>query len=320
MTRDPTRLREAMRRAPRPLEERQARAHDEEVHPLWGARWKALQLGVLPPVLGGAVLEIGCAAGALTASLVERHQGKGRIVAIDESPGMLERARAAVRGRPEAPVFFRNHDAHEKLPFAEETFDHVLAGPGLGEAPDLGVALADLVRVTAAGGQVVVAVPLAGTWDELLDLYAEVLRQRRPKAGAADAAGAGELALQEYRAHLPDGETLAQTLERAGLIDVQIETTRWQLLFRSGREFFYAPVIETGPLPAWRAIAAEQGDMLEIFVALKEAIDIYFAGQAFAVSVVGAVAHGRKPAAAASVAGTTSSAGPADSPSPGDEA
>jgi ubiquinone/menaquinone biosynthesis C-methylase UbiE len=292
MTRDPTRLREAMRRAPRPLEERQARAHDEEIHPAWGEKWEALQLDALGTPISGAILQVGCAAGTMTEVLVERHQGKGRIVAIEESAAMLERARTRVRGRSEAPVFFRNHDPAERLPFAEETFDRVLAGPALGEAPDLDAAVADLVRVAAPGAQVVVALPLAGTWGELLDLFAEVLQRR---VAPAPEGTLGPLA--EYRAHFPDGERLAGALERAGLIDVRIETARWELLFRSGREFFYAPVIERGPLPAWRAIAAEHGDMLEIFIALKEAIDIYFAGQAFAVSVVAGCAWGHKSAA-----------------------
>jgi SAM-dependent methyltransferase len=290
MTRDPTRLREAMRRAPRPLEERQARAHDEEIHPAWGEKWEKLQLDALGEPLGGAILQIGCAAGTMTEVLVERHQGKGRIVALDESPAMLERARTRVRGRPEAPVFFRSHDPAERLPFAEETFDRVVAGPSIGEALDLDAAVADLVRVAAPGAQVVVTLPLAGTWDELLDLFAEVLQRRAP----ADLTG-GPLGV--YRAHFPDGERLARALEKAGLIDVRIETARWELLFRSGREFFYAPVIEQGPLPAWRGIAAEHGDMLEIFIALKEAIDTYFAGRAFAVSVVAGCAWGHKSAA-----------------------
>jgi ubiquinone/menaquinone biosynthesis C-methylase UbiE len=300
-------VRAALRRAPRPLEERQARAHDEEVHPIWGARWEALQLGALPANLSGAVLHLGCAAGNLTEVLVERHQGKGRIVAIEESPALLDRARTRVRGRAEAPVFFRHHEQAERLPFAEESFDHVLAGPRVGDAPDLealDAAIADLVRVTAPGGQVVLALPLAGTWDELLDLFAEVLR-RTPGVGPAEAPAAPTLA--EYRAHFPDGERLAEALRRAGLVDVQVETSRWQLLFRSGREFFYAPVIEQGPLPAWRAIAADQGDMLGIFISLKDAIDTYFAGQAFVVSVVAGCAVGRKPAAAVAEAPTADS-------------
>jgi ubiquinone/menaquinone biosynthesis C-methylase UbiE len=290
MTRDPTRLREAMRRAPRPLEERQARAHDEEIYPLWGERFAAMQEEVLPDSISGAVLELGCAAGALTATLIERHAGKGRIVAIDGSSAMLERARARVQGRQDAPVFFRSHSPAERLPFAEETFDLVLAGPDIGEAEDLDRPLADLARVTAPGGQVIVALPGAGTWQELLDLFADVVQR-----GAADGPSDVALALQDYRAQLPDADELGRRMRSAGLVDVSVQTSRWQLLFRSGREFFYAPVIETGPLPAWRAIAALGGEMLQLFVALKEAIDTYYAGQTFAVTVVAVCATGRKP-------------------------
>jgi ubiquinone/menaquinone biosynthesis C-methylase UbiE len=285
-----------MRRPPRPLEERQARAFDDEIHPLWGERFATLELGALPAKLGGAVLELGCNAGALTRELVARHEGKGRIVALDATPAMIERARTRVKGKGEAPVFFRPHDPAERLPFAEETFDLVLAGPALAAAPDLEAAIADLARVTAKGGRLVVALPLAGTWQEVCDLFAEVLR--RPAAGPTPEYA--EAALAEYRTSMPDGERLMAALETAGLTDVSLETTRWELLFKSGREFFYAPVIETGPLPIWRAIAAESGDMLSVFIMLKDAIDTYFRGRAFAVSVVAGCISGKRPAASGS--------------------
>jgi len=199
------------------------------------------------------------------------------------------------------------------LPFAEETFDLVLSGPSLGAPPLTGAALADLVRVANPGAQVLIATPLAGTWQEPLDLFDEVLRRQGRRVARA--------ALDEHRARMPAGAALAQMMEEAGLQEVEIETTRWQLLFRSGREFFYAPLVEGGPLPDWRLIAEEIGPAIEpvedptepdglpdgasaggpdahaIFVAWKDAIDTYFAHQAFAVSVLAGRASGRKPAA-----------------------
>ncbi len=290
MTRDPTRLREALRRAPRPLEERQARAYDEEIHPLWGERFANLQLAALEASIGGAVLEVGCGAGAVTAEIVARHRGDGRVVAVDAAPAMLERARARVGSDRQLPIFFRPHDPTERLPFAEETFDLVLGGPALETVADIPATIADLVRVTVPGGRVVVAMPLGGTWGELLDLFAEVLRRPGDLKLVE-----GETALADYRASMPDGPALVAACERAGLVDVELETTRWELLFRSGREFFYAPLIETGPLPVWRAIAAMGGDVLDIFVRVKDAIDTDYARRPFAVSVIAGRVVGYKP-------------------------
>lgn len=295
VTRDPTRLREAMRRAPKPLEERIVRAHEDEVSPLWDERFAELMLGALAEPPTGAVLELGAGTGTLTAEILRRHSGDGRVVALEASPILLERARERCRAVEQArgalttaPVFLRAHDPTRKLPFAEETFDLVLAGPAIATVPDAAGLLAELVRVAVPGGRIVIAQPLAGTWQEPLDLFAEVLT----RMGRVDA----RHALERYRDAIPDADTLREILTEARLTDIEITTTRWELLFRSGREFFYAPVVESGPLPDWRVIAGEGGDMLDPFVAWKETIDTYYTRQAFPVTVVGGCSVARKAA------------------------
>ena len=71
---------------PRPLHERLVKTHDEEIVPVWNARFEALVRDGLPQPLTGAVLELGCGTGTLTAELLRRHQGPGRIVSIDPPP------------------------------------------------------------------------------------------------------------------------------------------------------------------------------------------------------------------------------------------
>jgi len=83
-------------------------------------------------------------------------------------------------------------------------------------------------------------------------------------------------------------------LERAGLLNVEITVERWDLLFKSAREFFFAPVIDLGPLPRWKAIAGRGDEMQDTFFFIKEAIDAYFAGGVFAVSVVAGCVKGTK--------------------------
>ena len=83
-------------------------------------------------------------------------------------------------------------------------------------------------------------------------------------------------------------------LEQAGLANVGVEVERWEILFKSSREFLFAPLVELGPLPQWKRLAGGGDDMQDAFFFTKEAIDAYFKGRPFAVSVVGAVAWGRK--------------------------
>jgi SAM-dependent methyltransferase len=184
-------------------------------------------------------------------------------------------------------VFFRQHEPGAKLPFAEETFDMVLANLARADPPDLNASVAELVRVTKPGGLVTVTAPLRGTWDEPLDLFREVL-VRLDRSESLEA-------LDRYVAAQPDGEAMALTLEHAGLGQVEEELVRWELLFRSGREFFYAPVIEHGPLARWKEIAGRGEAMQQVFLTVKEAIDTYYAGHTFAVGIFAGRFSGRKP-------------------------
>jgi hypothetical protein len=66
------------------------------------------------------------------------------------------------------------------------------------------------------------------------------------------------------------------------------------MLFRSSREFFFAPIIEYGPLPAWKAVAGQGQEMQDVFWYIKEAIDAYFGGRAFEVTVKAGLLAGTK--------------------------
>ena len=59
----------------------------------------------------------------------------------------------------------------------------------------------------------------------------------------------------------------------------------FSLLFKSSREFFFAPVIEYGPLAEWKEIAGGGQEMQDVFWYIKEAIDAYFDGRPFQVTV-----------------------------------
>jgi ubiquinone/menaquinone biosynthesis C-methylase UbiE len=271
----------------RKQQDRAARLYDEEIHPLFGQRFADMLLAAADIKPRSAVLEVGCAAGAITAQIAHRLDAESRVVAVDASASLLELARARVRDQEHAGrrVFFRTHPIGTRLPFAEETFETVLAN--VSDAPLPTAMLGDYARVTKKGGQLVVASPLRGTWLEFLDIFREVLVQ----AGRNDALGA----LDAYVASLPEADGLAEMLEDAGLKSVEIEVEHWELVFRSAREFFYAPVIELGPLTQWKEIVGREV-LHETFLAIKDSIDTYFAGRAFAVSVFGGRFSARKPA------------------------
>jgi hypothetical protein len=73
-----------------------------------------------------------------------------------------------------------------------------------------------------------------------------------------------------------------------------LEYEEFSLLFKSSREFFFAPVIEYGPLAEWKDLAGGGQEMQDVFWYIKEAIDAYFDGRPFQVTVKAGCLIGRK--------------------------
>ncbi len=270
-------------------QEKSARVYEEEVYPLFGQKLADLLTANLALTRNAHVLQIGCGLGSTTTEILQQTDNDSRLIAVEATPALLERARANVAaeylGRR---VFFRAHSLDGKLPFAEGGFDRVIANVSLADLASPATLVSELVRVTKPGGELRLATSLAGTWREFLDVYSDVLvRLRRQESVEALAA---------YVKSYPEPEALAKQLEVAGMREVAVETTHWELVFRTGREFFYAPVIELGPLARWKSVAGKGSEMQDTFLAVKEAIDTYFAGTGFGVSVVAGVFSGTKPA------------------------
>ena len=131
-----------------------------------------------------------------------------------------------------------------------------------------------------------VTLPLAGTYNEFFDLYREVL-------GKLDRQDAIDR-LDAYMTQYPPLEQVEAWFEDAGLVDVTAEWDTFTLLFKSSREFFFAPLIEFGPLTEWKAIAGKGQPLQDAFWHLKAAIDAYYAGRPFAVTVNAGIVRGRK--------------------------
>jgi demethylmenaquinone methyltransferase/2-methoxy-6-polyprenyl-1,4-benzoquinol methylase len=126
-------------------------------------RWRGIAASeaCVPPA--GEALDVCCGTGDLTLELARRFPAAKAVTGLDFSSAML--ARAAVKaaaasgsaGLPgaHAPVDFVAGDLLA-LPFAAGRFAAVTAAFGVRNVPDLPRALAEMTRVTAAGGRVVI--------------------------------------------------------------------------------------------------------------------------------------------------------------------
>jgi demethylmenaquinone methyltransferase/2-methoxy-6-polyprenyl-1,4-benzoquinol methylase len=130
-------------------------------------RWRRFLVSRVPRD-GGHVLDVATGTGLVAARLL----GAGfTVTGLDQSPGMLEAARARLGSRAELVL-----GSADALPFADSTFDHLTFTYLLRYVDDPGATLRELARVVRPGGTVAMlefAVP-RGIWRPLWDLYCGV--------------------------------------------------------------------------------------------------------------------------------------------------
>ncbi len=119
----------------------------------------------IAPAPGARVLEVGCGSAAFWRANVDRIDPSWSLTLTDLSPGMIEAARAALGDRAGYVVA----DAQD-LPFAEASFDVVVANHMLYHVPDRPKALAEIARVLVPGGVLHAATNGRGHLQELSDL------------------------------------------------------------------------------------------------------------------------------------------------------
>jgi SAM-dependent methyltransferase len=114
----------------------------------WAAWSRALGL-LLPPL---RVADLGCGEGYLA---IEAARWAARVIAVDRSEAVLERARALGRRRRVANIVWRRGEL-EKLPIKDASVDVALLSQALHHAANPARAVAEAARITVPGGRVLV--------------------------------------------------------------------------------------------------------------------------------------------------------------------
>ena len=159
-------------------------------------------IGFLKPAPGETVLDLGSGAG-LDCFLAARAVGSsGRVIGIDMTPEMLERARAGAAKHGLSQVEFREGRL-EALPVADGSVDAVTSNCVINLVPDKSAVFREIARVLRPGGRLVISdIVLDGKLPESVekDIYAYVgcvsgAAQRPDYFALLAEAGLGEIAI-----------------------------------------------------------------------------------------------------------------------------
>jgi len=178
----------------------------------------------LPPQ--ARVLDIACGTGLVTFRAAEMTGPKGRLVGVDISDQMVERARRRAAELNIENVSFERSDA-EDLRSEDDSFDVVLSALGLMYVPDPTLAIAEMHRTLKPGGTAAAAV-----WG------------RRENCGWAAIFSIVDLRVKTEVCplffQLGTGESLKRTFERAGLEPIAMERINTILRYGSAEEALVA--------------------------------------------------------------------------------
>jgi arsenite methyltransferase len=111
---------------------------------------------VAPLRPGERVVDVGCGAGIDTLIAAKMVGAGGRVVGVDMTPAMLDKARASVRGGSFENVEIREGFI-EALPVEADWADVVISNGVLNLTPDKSAALREMHRVLRPGGRVQIA-------------------------------------------------------------------------------------------------------------------------------------------------------------------
>ncbi len=277
---------------PRPNRfERLTRAYEDEIYPVFD-HWFTEPLVAALNDFGisksewksSHVLDLGAGAGHVSAALASHKPAT--LVSVDASGAMLN---LLYENDPSAgsATLVRAGGPGAGLPFASNSFDLVVGRARADAGADPWASRHELRRVCRGGGRLAISAALQGTWVEPLELLDETLQRRNDQTARQ--------ALSAYQSKFPSAEALAAQLQSEGWSQAKVNVTHKQVLFRSGREFFFSPLIELGPLRAWKALVGKGEPLQAAFAGVKDAIDTYYAGRPFAVTVGIATITATKP-------------------------
>jgi SAM-dependent methyltransferase len=156
---------------------------------------------------GGTCVEVGCGPGRMTAALAERFD---RVVAVDVSPAMVERARASV---PDPNVDFRVVSGERLDSVDARVADAVVCYLVLQHLPSRGAVLAylaEFARVLAEGGEAFLQLPV-------LDEGRRPRAWRAARSAVVPLTSLGPTRRREFRGYRLTRDELDEGLDRAGL-------------------------------------------------------------------------------------------------------
>ncbi|MEY2467792.1 MAG: hypothetical protein QOF21_490 [Actinomycetota bacterium] len=218
-----------------------------------------LRAAALQP--GERVLDVACGTGLIARLAFDQVGPSGAVTALDVSPDMIDVAKSTTTA-PGAQLDWHVGDA-TALPFPDESFDVVLCQMGLMFVEDRATAVAEMRRVLAPEGRVIVNTP--GAIQPAFELMEQAIVEHI-------SAELGGFVRAVFSMH--DPEAVGALLEDAGLRSVTTKVTDAPFDLPAPAEFLWqyinltpmGPIVAAAPEAAKSAMERQVVDQWQPFV------------------------------------------------------
>lgn len=171
------------------------------------------------------------------------------------------------------------------LRFDDEAFDAVLADASLVQPASIEDMIEDVVRVARTTGDVAIFLPTAGSFGEVVSLLWEVFfNEDLGEHGAA---------AERLITDIPTVSRVEEMASKAGLVNVNSDTTIEVFEYENGPEFVNAPLVADFLLPLWLEMLSEE-EKVQIPDKLAQLIDAEDGDITFRFSVKATLVTGEK--------------------------
>jgi SAM-dependent methyltransferase len=230
-----------------------------------------------------AVVHIGCRTGYPDELIADRLKS-GSLMGLDPSPPAIELARTKGALIPSVQT---DYEVFSTFPtqLADQTYTHGLSLHPSVLIDDRKALFAEMARLIIPQGQVLIALPLRGSFQELIDL----LREYALKYDAVEMRAGTEAAALAR----PNVEELEEELVQVGFDDIDVDLRPAALEFSSGRDFLEDPITRLMIMPEIQASLGVR-DLSEPLKYVEEAINRYWSEEPFELTVNVGCASGRR--------------------------
>jgi ubiquinone/menaquinone biosynthesis C-methylase UbiE len=228
-------------------------------------RRRALARGALAAQPGERILDVGCGPGYYVTELLDEVGANGSVVGLDSSPDMLAIARHRAEGKGNVEFV---EGVATALPGDGDEFDGVICVQVLEYVEDATAALAEMYRVLAPGGRVVV---WDSDWSSVAWHSAEPERMQRMLN-----------AWHDHLVHRSLPHTLAARLREVGFTDIRLDAHSFAATELEPDNFVGAlfplveafvsrhPSVERDEFDAWKAEQLQMSERGAFYFALTQ--------------------------------------------------